>query len=111
MRTGYDVVLCYLDMSETSGWDVARKTSEFASSPVFFIVTDGIAQARSAIPPNVNVSAILSKPIGLADNRSPRCGRESEELSALFHTKIGWTLVCSKVDRKDAFDWIKSFDR
>ena len=39
VRTGYDVVLCYLDMSETSGWDVASKISEFASSPVFFIVT------------------------------------------------------------------------
>jgi hypothetical protein len=39
VRTGYDVVLCDLDMPETSQWDAARKTSEFASSPVFFIVT------------------------------------------------------------------------
>jgi hypothetical protein len=73
----------------------------FLSSP------DGIAQARSAIPPNVNVSAILSKPIGLADIDRVRCGSESEseELSALFHTKIvGWTLLCSKMERKDAFD-------
>jgi signal transduction histidine kinase/ActR/RegA family two-component response regulator len=67
LRSDYDVVLCDLNMPGASGWDVARRSSEFASSPEFFIVTGWDAQARSAFPPNSRVSAILSKPISLAD--------------------------------------------
>jgi hypothetical protein len=77
----------------------------FLSSP------DVIAQARSAIPPNVNGSAILSKLIGLADIDRVVAEVNLKNSSALFHTKIVGHLVCSKVDRKDAFDWIKTFDR
>jgi signal transduction histidine kinase/ActR/RegA family two-component response regulator len=67
LRSDYDVVLCDLNMPGASGWDVARRSSEFASSPEFFIVTGWDAQARSTFPPNSRVSAILSKPISLAD--------------------------------------------
>ncbi len=67
LRSDYDVVLCDLNMPGTSGSDVARRSSEFASTPEFFIVTGWDAQARSAFPPNSGVSAILTKPIGLAD--------------------------------------------
>jgi two-component system cell cycle sensor histidine kinase/response regulator CckA len=67
LRSDYDVVLCDLNMPGASGWDVARRSSEFASTPEFFIVTGWDTQARSAFPPNSRVSAILSKPIGLAD--------------------------------------------
>ena len=67
LRSDYDVVLCDLNMPGASGWDVARRSSEFASSPEFFIVTGWDAQARSAFPPNSGVSAILTKPIGLPD--------------------------------------------
>jgi signal transduction histidine kinase/ActR/RegA family two-component response regulator len=67
LRSDYDVVLCDLNMPGTSGSDVARRSSEFASTPEFFIVTGWDAQARSAFPLNSAVSAILTKPIGLAD--------------------------------------------
>jgi CheY-like chemotaxis protein len=67
LRSDYDVVLCDLNMPGTSGSDVARRSSEFASTPEFFIVTGWDAQARSAFPLNSGVSAILTKPIGLAD--------------------------------------------
>jgi signal transduction histidine kinase/ActR/RegA family two-component response regulator len=67
LRSDYDVVLCDLNMPGTSGSDVARRSSEFASTPEFFIVTGWDAQARSAFPPNSGVSAILTKPVGLAD--------------------------------------------
>ena len=39
LRSDYDVVLCDLNMPGTSGSDVARRSSEFASTPEFFIVT------------------------------------------------------------------------
>jgi signal transduction histidine kinase/ActR/RegA family two-component response regulator len=67
LRSDYDVVLCDLNMPGTSGSDVARRASEFASTPEFFIVTGWDAQARSAFPPNSGISAILTKPIDLAD--------------------------------------------
>jgi CheY-like chemotaxis protein len=67
LRSDYDVVLCDLNMPGASGWDVARRSSEFASTPEFFIVTGWDAQARFAFPPDSRVSAILSKPIGIAD--------------------------------------------
>jgi DNA-binding LytR/AlgR family response regulator len=54
-------------MPGASGWDVARQSSEFASTPEFFIITGWDAQARPAFPPDSRVSAILSKPIGLED--------------------------------------------
>ena len=67
LRSDYDVVLCDLNMPGASGWDVARRSSEFASTADFFIVTGWDAQARFAFPPDSRVSAILSKPIGMAD--------------------------------------------
>jgi signal transduction histidine kinase/ActR/RegA family two-component response regulator len=67
LRSDYDVVLCDLNMPETSGFEVARRSSEFASTPEFFIVTGWNLQARSAVTPNSGVSAILKKPIGLPD--------------------------------------------
>jgi signal transduction histidine kinase/ActR/RegA family two-component response regulator len=67
LRSDYDLVLCDLDMPGVSGWDVARHSSEFASAPEFFIVTGWGAHARSAMPPDARVSAILSKPISPAD--------------------------------------------
>ena len=77
----------------------------FLSSP------DAIAQARSAIPPNVNVSAILSKPIGLADIDRVVAAVNLKNSRRFSTPRLGWTLVCLKVDRKDAIDWRKSFDR
>jgi signal transduction histidine kinase/ActR/RegA family two-component response regulator len=67
LRSDYDVVLCDLNMPGASGWDVARRSSEFASTADFFIVTGWDAQARFAFPPDSRVSAIVSKPIGMAD--------------------------------------------
>ncbi len=67
LRSDYDVVLCDLNMPETSGLEVARRSSEFASTPEFFIVTGWNLQARSAVSPNSGVSAILKKPIGPPD--------------------------------------------
>jgi signal transduction histidine kinase/ActR/RegA family two-component response regulator len=67
LRSDYDVVLCDLNMPETSGLEVARRSSEFASTPEFFIVTGWDLQARSAVAPNSGVSAILRKPIGVPD--------------------------------------------
>jgi len=54
-------------MHGTNGSDVARRSSQFASTPEFFMITGWNAQARPAFLPNSGVSAILSKPIGLAD--------------------------------------------
>jgi signal transduction histidine kinase/ActR/RegA family two-component response regulator len=67
LRSDYDVVLCDSNMPGANGWDVARQSSEFASTPEFFIITGWDAQARPAFPPDSRVSAILSKPIGLED--------------------------------------------
>jgi signal transduction histidine kinase/CheY-like chemotaxis protein len=67
LRSDYDVILCDLNMPGTSGSDVARRSSQFASTPEFFMITGWNAQARPAFLPNSGVSAILSKPIGLAD--------------------------------------------
>ena len=67
LQSGYDVILCDLSMRDLSGWDVARQSSELVDAADFFIVTGWGAQARSAIPPDVNVCAVLSKPISAAD--------------------------------------------
>src|SRR5690348_16070328 len=67
LRSDYDVILCDLNMHGTNGSDVARRSSQFASTPEFFMITGWNAQARPAFLPNSGVSAILSKPIGLAD--------------------------------------------
>ena len=67
LQSGYDVILCDLSMRDLSGWDVARQSSELVEAADFFIVTGWGAQARSAIPPDVNVCAVLAKPISTAD--------------------------------------------
>jgi len=67
LQSGYDVILCDLSMGDLSGWDVARQSSELVDAADFFIVTGWGAQARSAIPPDVNVCAVLSKPISTVD--------------------------------------------
>lgn len=66
-ESSYDAVLCDLDMPEINGWTLARRLGEAVSAPEFFIVTGWGRQATSSVPADSRVSAVISKPIGLAD--------------------------------------------
>jgi signal transduction histidine kinase/CheY-like chemotaxis protein len=61
----YDIVLCDLAMPGMNGWEVARVALRREPNLNFYIVTGWGEQLESAIPPDLPVRGVLSKPIDL----------------------------------------------
>jgi signal transduction histidine kinase/CheY-like chemotaxis protein len=61
----YDIVLCDLAMPGMNGWEVARVALRRQPTLNFYIVTGWGEQLESAVPADLPVRGVLSKPIDL----------------------------------------------
>jgi signal transduction histidine kinase/CheY-like chemotaxis protein len=83
----YDIVLCDLAMPGMSGWEVARVALQSNPNLNFYIVTGWAEQVESAIPSNLPVRGVLSKPVDL-DRLERLAAMVTEQTMPTGHRKI-----------------------